>query len=314
MKGAAMGVAEVIPGVSGGTIAFITGIYEKLLESISAFGPSLISLFRKEGFGAVWNKVNGNFLVFLVFGMGIGVVVGRYAIMEFLVKYPPIVWSFFFGLIIASIIYVGKQISKRDFIRVIAFILGTAIAYGITEIPLAETNESLWFIFLAGALAISALILPGISGSFILLILGLYQYIVHDSLGGVFELDPQAILTMLCFGGGVILGLATFSRVVSWVYKNYHDTTLAVLSGFMLGALNAIWPWRIPQTIMMEDGSVTSFVKGIEIDKVILDANALPAQYEALLGEPSFVVASIVSLIAGIAIVLILDRNTKVAL
>jgi len=181
-KGMAMGVAEVIPGVSGGTIAFITGIYEKLLNTIKAFGPGLISDFKLDGVKGVWSAINGNFLVMLLGGMALGVIVGVFAISYLLEVYPPIVWAFFFGLIIASAIYIARQITNWRIGEFLLLVIGAAIAYTITIVTPANGSESLPFVFICGAIAISALILPGISGSFILLLMGMYTYIVTDTL------------------------------------------------------------------------------------------------------------------------------------
>lgn len=311
-----MGVAETIPGVSGGTIAFITGIYEQLINSIKAFHPSLITTFRKDGFGAVWEKINGNFLVFLLGGMVLGLGFGLVAVDYFLTNYPPIVWAFFFGLIIASIIYVGKQIKNWNIGTVVVFLIGAAIAYGITILPIAQANENLLFVFFCGAVAVSALLLPGISGSFILLILGMYQFILHDTLkdGVLVQRDMHSIIIMATFGIGMIVGLALFSRVLSWALGKHHTITLAVLAGFMLGALNKLWPWRIPTVIMDEDGVVHNFVTGMHVDKIIKEVNVLPAQYSTELSEPAFVIPVIISLVIGFAVVMILDSKSEVEL
>lgn len=308
-----MGIAETIPGVSGGTLAFITGIYDQLIESIKAFDPSLIGLFRKEGFGAVWAKINGNFLVNLMVGMVIGIGIGVVAVEHFLIEYPPIVWAFFFGLIIASIIYVGKQIKNWNIGTVIALILGAGIAFGITQLPIGATNESLWFVFLCGAVAVSALILPGISGSFILLILGMYSFILHDTLkeGLISNQDPHALLIMIVFGLGMVLGLATISRFLSWALKKHHNVTLALLTGFMIGALYKLWPWRVPTIVMNPDDERVAFVKGMEVDKVIKDINILPGDYFTQMGEPALLTAAIISLVVGFSLVMSIDYFSK---
>ncbi len=316
MKGAAMGVAETIPGVSGGTLAFITGIYEKLIDTIKAFHPSLITLFRKEGFGAVWEKINGNFLVFLLSGMVVGFGFGVVVVEYLLEHYPPTVWAFFLGLIIASIIYVGKQIKNWNISTIAMFIVGAVVAFGITQMPIAQSNDSLWFVFICASLAVSALILPGISGSFILLILGMYQFILHDTLkdGVLVQRDPHSMLIIAVFILGMIFGLATISRIISWALHKYHNQTLALLAGFMLGALNKLWPWRVPTKILSEEGHVVDFAKGMEIDHVIKEVGVLPSKYAAELGEPTFFVVSIVTLVAGLVLVLYLDSATKVEL
>lgn len=310
MKGAAMGIAESIPGVSGGTIAFITGIYDRLIFAIKAFDPKLIGIARKDGFGAVYKTVDGNFLVSLLVGMVFGLILGVFGVAYFLEYYPPVVWAFFFGLIVASVIYIGRQIEGWNIQRTVFLLLGAVIAYAITQLPLGEANSSLWFVFLCGAVAVSALMLPGISGSFILLILGMYQYILHDTFkeGVLSEHDPQALIIMITFGLGMLLGLASFSRVLSWAFKNYRQTTLAMLTGFMIGALHKVWPWRIPKTIMLEDGSILPFELGLEVDKVIQEANVLPARYASELLMSPYLVASIISLVVGFVGVFYLEK------
>jgi putative membrane protein len=309
LKGMAMGIAETIPGVSGGTIAFITGIYDELLESIKSFDPSLIALFKKEGFGAVWTKIHGNFLVNLLIGMVLGIGIGLVAIEYFLLTYPPVVWAFFFGLIIASVIYIGKQIKKWNAGIVVALVIGAAIAFGITQIPIAKTNESLWFVFVCGALAVSALILPGISGSFVLLILGMYSYILHDTFkeGLLSNMELSAFITMFVFGLGMIVGLATISRFLSWALHKHHNVTLSLLTGFMIGALYKLWPWRVPTVIVNAEDQVVPFTIGTEIDKVIKEINVLPADYQLQMGEPSFILAVVISIIVGFSLVMALE-------
>ena len=313
IKGMAMGMAETIPGVSGGTIAFITGIYEKLLETIKAFKPSLIKTWKNEGLKAVWTEINGNFLVSLLGGMVVGIGVGVVVIDKLIHLYPPVVWAFFFGLIIASIIYIGKQISKWDFKVILALIIGIAVAFGITQLPMGQVNESLWFVFICGAIAVSALILPGISGSFILLIMGMYSYILHDTLKtGVFENhDTGAIITMLVFGLGMIIGLFTMARFLTWSLKNYKNITFALLTGFMIGALNKLWPWRVPVKVMDKNDNIVEFSKGMEYDKVITEYSTLPSEYLEKIGHPSFLIGVIAFFVIGMVLVLGMDYFSK---
>lgn len=300
----AMGMAEVIPGVSGGTIAFITGIYERLLNAIKAIGPDLFTAFRKDGLKGVWKQLDGNFLLSLVSGMAAGIVIGVLVIAHLLEEYPPIVWGFFFGLIIASAIYIMQQIDQWNIRQVLGLVLGAVAAYYITTISPATGNEALWFVFFCGAIAISALILPGISGSFILLILGMYTYIVTDTLkAALTTLDPAKILIMAVFALGCLTGLATISRVLSWTFKYHRNLTLATLTGFIIGSLNKIWPWRNPiewlrdaeGNIILEDGVPK---------KILVAENVLPANYD---GE-AFLVATVVSVVVGFAIVFLLER------
>jgi putative membrane protein len=304
LKGMAMGMAEVIPGVSGGTIAFITGIYERLLNAIKAIGPDLFVAFRKDGIKGAWQQIDGNFLLSLVIGMAAGIVIGVLVIAHLLEEYPPIVWGFFFGLIIASAIYLIQQVSQWGIWQVLGLVVGAIAAYYITTVSPANGIEALWFVFLCGTVAISALILPGISGSFILLILGMYTYIVTDTLkAALTTLDPAKILVMVVFALGCLTGLATISRVLSWTFKYYRNLTLATLTGFIIGSLNKIWPWRNPiewlrdadGNIIMEDGLPK---------KILMDANVLPANYE---GE-AYIVATVISVVVGFAVVFLLER------
>ena len=310
LKGMAMGMAEVIPGVSGGTIAFITGIYEKLINSIKAFGPSLFKTYKSGGFPAVWAAINGTFLVFLLGGMALGVIVGVFAISWLLKEFPPIVWAFFFGLIISSAIYIGKQIEKWGPMEIIMLIIGTIVAYGITIITPANGSESLVVVFFAGAIAISALILPGISGSFILLLMGMYSYIVSDTLrAALTTFAPDKLLTMFVFALGCLTGLMTLSRVLSWTFKNYRQVTLATLTGFMLGSLNKIWPWRVPVDWLKDTaGKIIMKDDGITPKKVIMENNVMPGQYESLTQLDPYTILAVISLIVGFSVVFLLEK------
>jgi putative membrane protein len=316
LKGMAMGIAETIPGVSGGTIAFITGIYEKLLGSIKAFKPSLIKIWKQEGFKAVWKEINGSFLVSLLGGMVIGIGIGLVAVEKLLAEYPPVVWAFFFGLIIASIIYVGKQISKWSLGPILALIVGAAVAFGISLLPIGQVNESLWFVFVCGAIAVSALILPGISGSFILLLMGMYSYILHDTLKEslLTNQELEALITIVVFGLGMIVGLVTMARFLTWSLKEHKNVTLAILTGFMVGALNKIWPWRVPSKVMDINDNVIDFTKGMihgkngDYDKVITGYSTSPSGYFENFGQPEYLIPAILFFVLGIVLVLGLDK------
>jgi putative membrane protein len=256
-KGVAMGIAEVIPGVSGGTIAFITGIYEKLINTIKAFSPSLIRVFQKDGLTGVWKAINGNFLVALLFGMVGGIVVGVFGVTHLLEEFPQHLWGFFFGLIIASALYIGKQVSSWGAIEIVGLLLGTGIAYYITIASPASGNEALWFVFLSGMIAISALILPGISGSFILWLMGMYTFILPKLKEALTTFSSESLIITGVFAMGCLVGITSISRVISWMFDHYKNTTLAVLTGFMVGSLNKVWPWRnTSQWIDKESGEI----------------------------------------------------------
>lgn len=309
-KGMAMGIAETIPGVSGGTIAFITGIYEDLLGSIKAFKPSLIKTWKKDGIKAVWTEINGSFLVSLLGGMVIGIGIGIVAVEKLLESYPPVVWAFFFGLIIASIIYVGKQVTKWSLGPIVSLVIGIAIAFGITLLPIGQVNDNLIFVFICGAIAVSALILPGISGSFILLLMGMYSFLLHDTLkeGLLTNHETGALVTMIIFGLGMIVGLVTMARFLTWALNKHNNVTLALLTGFMIGALNKLWPWSIPGKVMDADDNIVDFTKGMEFDKVITSSSVSPSSYLEKFGQPDFLIPSILFFVLGIILVLGLDK------
>jgi len=255
-----MGAADVVPGVSGGTIAFISGIYEELITSINNVNLSLFKTLKKNGFQAFWKQLNGNFLVALFTGIFISVFSLAKGISWLLVNQPILLWSFFFGLVVASIFFVGKSLERWNMIAVIMFVLGAAIAYYITTLPPAENTESLPFLFFSGALAICAMILPGISGAFILVLLGSYKVI----LDAVHEKDFKIVATV---GLGAIFGILSFAKLLKWMFSHYKDLTLAVLTGFILGSLNKIWPWKKvletkifdDKVIIIQDQSISPF-------------------------------------------------------
>ena len=238
LKGMAMGAADVVPGVSGGTIAFISGIYEELLGSISNVNLGLFKTLKQDGFKAAWTQLNGNFLASLFIGIFVSIVSLAKAIKYLLENEPVLLWSFFFGLVLASIIYIAKQITKWNVISFVVLILGAFLAYYITTLnPLVSENSSPIFMFIAGAIAICAMILPGISGSFILVLLGAYKPVLN-------ALNNKDFKTILIFMAGAVVGLLTFSRVLKWLFKHYKNLTLAALTGFIIGSLNKIWPWK----------------------------------------------------------------------
>jgi putative membrane protein len=238
LKGMAMGAADVVPGVSGGTIAFISGIYEELLSSISNVNLSLLKTLKTAGFKSAWKQLNGAFLLSLFVGIFISIVSLAKAIKYLLDNEPVLLWSFFFGLVFASIIYVAKQITKWNFIAVLVLVVGAFTAYYITTLnPLVSDNSSLLFMFLAGAIAICAMILPGISGAFILVLLGAYTPVLA-------AVNDRDFKTVAVIGLGAVIGLLSFSKILKWLFANYKNYTLAVLTGFIIGSLNKIWPWK----------------------------------------------------------------------
>ncbi|MDA9362950.1 DUF368 domain-containing protein [Polaribacter sp.] len=238
LKGMAMGAADVVPGVSGGTIAFISGIYEELLSTISNVNLSLLKTLKTSGIKAAWKQLNGSFLTALFLGIFVSIVSLAKVIKHLLESQPILLWSFFFGLVLASIIYIAKQITDWNFKAFLVLIIGAVLAYFITTLnPLVSENSSSLFVFLAGAIAICAMILPGISGSFILVLLGAYKPVLE-------AINNRDFKTILVFMAGAVVGLLTFSRVLKWLFKNHKNLTLAVLTGFIIGSLSKIWPWK----------------------------------------------------------------------
>lgn len=293
-----MGIAEAIPGVSGGTIAFITGIYERLLTSIKAIDPSLISIFRSNGVSGVWDELNGKFLLFVIGGMIVGLGGGAFGITYLLEAYPSVVWAFFFGLIISSVIYIGGKIDRWTPLIIISGVIGAAVAYYITIATPAQGLDSPIFIFLTGFIAISALILPGISGSFIMLLMGMYTLIM-SSIKGILSFQiADNIKVCFFFGLGALSGLAVFSRVLTWMFKNYEQLTLAVLTGFMLGSLNKIWPWRnVLSTRTNSSGEEVPF----------REVSVMPGYYEG----DVMMIGVVLSVITGFMLVWVLSRFDK---
>lgn len=288
LKGMAMGAADVVPGVSGGTIAFITGIYEELINSIKSVNGSTIKLLFTGGIVTFWKAINGNFLLPLFFGIGVSVLSLAKVLEALLSNYPVLVWSFFFGLIIASAIYVAKQIEKWNIAAVISIFTGAILAYFITVISPAETTNDWWFLILSGAVAICAMILPGISGSFILLLLGKYAFVIS----AVSNFDLQVIALV---GIGAIIGLLSFANLLSWLLNKFRDITVAILGGFMIGSLNKIWPWKkVIETYTDSHGEI----------KPLIEQNVLPNLYQ---GDNMFV-AAIVFMLIGFALIFIIEK------
>lgn len=237
VRGVAMGAADVVPGVSGGTIAFITGIYFRLLEAISALPVAFFRHLVRGRVGAFWQEADGTFLICLLAGILTSVVTLASAITFALMNYPVLIWSFFFGLIIASVWHVGRQVRRYRWPLALPLLVGTAVAWWVTTLSAGQVSPSSLAFFGAGALAICAMILPGISGSFILLIIGMYAPVLGAVKSGDFGI-------LLLFGTGCLLGLLSIARLITWAFHHFHDYVMALLTGFMIGALNKVWPWK----------------------------------------------------------------------
>lgn len=238
LKGVAMGASDTVPGVSGGTIAFISGIYEELINSLGEINFSLIKNWKKHGIGAVWKQVNGNFLLSVLIGIALSVFTIMRLTRFLLDEYPIQIWSFFFGLVLASIWFLGRQIKTWGAEIFFALILSAGLAYWITTFSATTTGISGdWFLIIAGAIAICAMILPGISGAFILVLLGVYKEVTT----AVSEFDFKKILLFII---GAVTGLLLFSKILKWLFDKYEKITLAALTGFIAGSLNKVWPWK----------------------------------------------------------------------
>jgi putative membrane protein len=251
VKGACMGAADVIPGVSGGTIAFIMGIYDEFVGSLASVNGEAVRLLLKGQFKAFWKHINGSFLLSLVIGIGISVVVLAGLMQHLLEWYPIQTWAFFFGLIVASSIFILRGISGWGWREVLTLIFGILLGAVVCTLSPTQTPDALWFIFLSGAIAICAMILPGISGSFILLILGKYQFImgvISDLVSGVNF--GQNLLILSTFGVGAIVGILSFSKFLHWLLARWQKPTMLVLAGFIIGSLVKVWPWSNKDAIV----------------------------------------------------------------
>lgn len=291
-KGIGMGAADVVPGVSGGTIAFISGIYKELLDSLKLINTSSLKLLLRFQFVNFWKKINGNFLLSIFLGFLVSLISLAKLITYLLEVHPIKVWSFFFGLVVISVITVLRQIDRWKFSVLAGLLVGISVAYLITIATPTSTPDAWWFIFISGAIAISAMILPGVSGAFILLILGKYKYVT----GALHEFNFEVISV---FVAGCVTGLMSFVRVVSLVLEKYYQVTIAVLSGFMIGSLNKVWPWKEVLTYRIDS-------EGNQIPAI--DQSVLPNHYYDVTGNDPQILQAILLIAMGIGVVVILEK------
>ncbi|WP_396183050.1 DUF368 domain-containing protein [Flavobacterium sp.] len=302
LKGLAMGAADVVPGVSGGTIAFISGIYQELIDTINKVDFTFFPSWKKNGFKIAWQQINGSFLLALLSGIFISILTFSKIITHLLVTQPILVWSFFFGLVIASIFFVGKQIDKFSIGSISFFILGTVLSYYITIAEPVASPDSYPYLFLSGFIAIIAMILPGISGAFILVLMGSYSVVIgtinifrEALLTFNIELLVQSILKLGTFAIGAILGLKLFSKVLHWMFDHHRNTTMALLTGFMLGSLNKVWPWKkVLSNRIDSHGNEVAF----------MEKSILPQNFE---GDNLLLIA-ILLMIAGFLTIFIVEK------
>ncbi len=287
LKGMAVGLANIIPGVSGGTIALITGIFERLINAIKSFGISSLTLLLKGRFKEFAEKTDLYFLVSLFAGVIIAIVLLARIFDYLFNQYPVYIWAFFFGLILASVYFVGSTVEKWRTSVVASFIIGTAIAVAFTFLTPANQNDSFLYLILCGVVAVCSMILPGLSGSFVLILMGNYQLVAIDAIN---NRDISILLPVLIGAGG---GLLAFSHIISWVFKRYKDQTIAILTGFILGSLGIIWPWKNPIEEMFGEK-----VKVIGYNYFLPELNT------------EFIIALVIMLI-GIISIWIMERSAK---
>lgn len=297
-----MGAADVVPGVSGGTIAFITGIYEELIKTIDNLSLAVIYDLKRIGIKATLVKYNLGFLLSLILGIAISVLSLAKIITHLLETYPVLVWAFFFGLVLASIFYIGKQITKWSILVIGAIIIGTCLSYLITIAEPLGAPDSWWYLLFSGFIAIIAMILPGVSGAFLLLLLGSYQTVLNSITGlieslldGNWSAVGKNLTNLILLGIGAIVGIKLFSRALTWLFEHQKNLTLALLTGFMIGSLNKLWPWK-------EVLSTRVNSKGVEVP--FLEKSIMPSQYA---GEPQILWVCLLTII-GFLLILILER------
>ena len=304
-KGIAMGAADVVPGVSGGTIAFISGIYEELIESIDKVNIGVFKIWKKEGFKVAWSSINGTFLLALFSGIAISILSLAKLIKWLLHNEPVLLWSFFFGLVLASILYIAKQLKDWSAQIILAIILTSIVSYSITLAEPFASPDSPFYLLFCGFIAIIAMILPGVSGAFILLILGAYQTAI-DTINNLVEglttgnmaLFKDAFLKFCLLGIGAVIGLKVFSKALNWMFKHQKNLTLAILTGFMIGSLNKIWPWKeVLKTRINSEGETVT----------LLDKSIFPSSYS---GDSQMLMA-LVFIVIGFAAILILESLGK---
>ena len=291
LKGAAMGAADVVPGVSGGTIAFVSGIYVELIDTIKSINIKALKVLRSEGVAAAWAHINGKFLVTLLAGILTSLFSLAKVMQYLLVAHPLPLWSFFTGLIVGSVIYLMRQHPPARMTDKGLFVLGVVIAYGISIAPAITLQGDHLTMFLAGSIALCAMILPGISGSFILVLLGLYPVFIGAIVN--FQLD---ILIVFALGG--VIGLMAFSRLLSWLLDHYQSAVIATMCGFLVGTLNVIWPWKqVTESVLSHSGKTI----------VLASENLLPQQFSQIGGQDPQTVLCVMAFILGLVLVLGLE-------
>jgi putative membrane protein len=294
LKGAAMGAANVIPGVSGGTVAFITGIYERLINALKNLDGASLKLLFTGHFRELSTKIDFPFLAAL--GLGVVASILTFAeVLKYLFAHHAVyVWSFFFGLIVASVYFVGKQVKRWSPGTVFALLVGAGIALGVALLKPASENDNVAYLFLCGIIAMASMIIPGISGSFVLLLLGNYQLIMIESVSKLKTLDPEAFTILIPVGVGAVVGMIGLSHFLSWIFRRFHNHAVSLLTGFVAGSLLVIWPWKETVVASFEAG-------GVAKEKVIGYDWFLPG-----LEAGTFIALGIMAL--GVALVWVMEK------
>ena len=297
-----MGAADVVPGVSGGTIAFISGIYEELIESIDKLNLTNLKLIKSHGFQTFWKSINGSFLLALFSGIAISILSLAKLIKWLLQNEPILLWAFFFGLVVASIVFIGKQIKTTNFLIILAIIGSTLLSYYITRAEPFASPDSNLYLFFCGFVAIIAMILPGISGAFILLLLGAYEVAIEtidNLIKSITTLNAalftDAVTKFAMLGIGAVVGIKVFSKILNWMFKHHKNITLAILTGFMVGSLNKIWPWKKVLTWRLNS-------EGIKVP--LMEESIVPSAYG---GDPQIILA-VVFMVIGFLTIFILEK------
>jgi putative membrane protein len=292
LRGMAMGAADVVPGVSGGTIALITGIYDRLINAISSADVELLGYLRNVELAKAWQHVDGTFLSILMAGIVTSIAMLASLIVSALATYPLLIWSFFFGLIFASAIFLMRQIKPWGIENLILLLIGVAIAVAVVFIKPVESDGEFWYLFAAGAIAICATILPGISGGFILVLLGAYTPVLI----AVKEFDIVALAGLIA---GASIGLLCFSKVLSWLLTRYHNRVMALLTGFLFGSLYLIWPWK--QVLEWYTSS-----QGLQ--KPLVKQNLLPHNFEVITGIDPQLFECVLAMTLGLVILFVMEK------
>ena len=298
-----MGAADLVPGVSGGTIALITGIYKELLESINSFSWNTLKNIKKEGLTDVWKKLNGFFLLTVFGGIITSILLLSQILEWFIINEPIGLWSFFFGLLIASIVYLIKTDLSLNISSLLYLCLGAVFSFLSTQLQGTREDFSLWYLFISGFIGVSAMILPGLSGAYILFVMGVYQTIlsnVRQAQELLFDFNQAKLFAVVSVLGvfilGMIFGIKVFSKILTWLLKLYPKQIMAVLIGLMIGALHKVWPWQ--KEIIIDSSSV--------IEKKIA---VFPSSYEG--GDPQ-IIKALILMFLGFIILFVLERTKSI--